>query len=51
MTNWGAGVSIYPDIDFLNDNLPFGLTIDYTISNELINNTGLNHAIALNFNF
>lgn len=51
MNNWGIGLTIYPDIDYLNDNLPFTFSIDYTISKELLNVNGINHSISLNFNF
>jgi hypothetical protein len=51
MNNWGAGITVYPDLDIINDNLPFYITIDYTISNELINTTGINHSVAININF
>jgi len=51
MNHWGVGLSIYPDIEYVNDNLPFTFSIDYTISNELININGINHSLALTINF
>jgi hypothetical protein len=51
MNNWGVGLTIYPDIEFVNDNLPFTISIDYTIGKELINRTGINHSLALNIHF
>ena len=51
MNNWGAGISIYPDIDALNDILPFEYSIDYTISRELLNTSGINHYLGINIRF
>ena len=51
MNNWGAGLSIFPDIDALNDILPFNYSIDYTISRERINVSGINHSLGINIRF
>jgi hypothetical protein len=51
MNNWGVGLSIFPDIEFINDNFPFTLSIDYTIAKELINQNGINHSFGINLNF
>ena len=51
MNNWGAGLSIYPDIDAINDVVPFTYSIDYTISKELLNISGINHSIGINIRF
>lgn len=51
MNNWGAGLSIYPDIQLIDDSIPFTLSIDYSISKELINTNGINHSLALIINF
>jgi hypothetical protein len=51
MNSWGAGISIYPDIETLNDILPFDYSIDYTISKELLNNSGINHSLGINIHF
>jgi hypothetical protein len=51
MNQWGAGLSIFPEIEYLEDNLPFTFSIDYTISNEFLTQSGINHSIALSLNF
>jgi len=51
MNVWGAGLSIYPDIDAINEVVPFTYSIDYTISRELINQSGINHSIGINIRF
>jgi len=51
MNRWGIGLSIYPNIEYVNDNLPFTFSIDYSVSNELLNINGINHSLALTLNF
>ncbi|MDR0926519.1 MAG: hypothetical protein LBO69_01970 [Ignavibacteria bacterium] len=51
MNQWAGGVSVFPDIDFLNETLPFKFSIDYSVANELVNATGINHTIALTIKF
>lgn len=50
MNHWGTGVSIYPELEIL-ENLPFTFSIDYSVSNELLVNTGINHNLSLTINF
>ena len=51
MNNWGVGLTIYPDVEYFNDYLPFTFSVDYTISREYVNINGINHSISLNINF
>lgn len=45
--NWGAGISIRPNLK----NLPFRLNLDYTINNEILAESGIAHSFGLIFEF
>lgn len=47
MNYWGAGFSIRPQIQ----NLPFNLNVDYSVSKEIIAESGISHNISLLFQF
>lgn len=51
MTNWGAGISIKPDLKNLFDEIPFKLRIDYTVAREYITESGISHNFSLMFEF
>ncbi len=51
MTHWGAGLSIYPRLDAVFEDIPFSASIDYSISNELLSQSGVSHNISLTFDF
>ncbi len=51
MTQWGAGVSIRPDFNEMFEDFPADISIDYSITNDVINFSGLSHHISFSFDF
>ncbi len=51
MNHWGAGISIYPDLSDIVDELPFSFSIDYSVTNELLNFSGISHHISFSVDF
>lgn len=45
--NWGTGISLRPDIR----NLPFKLSVDYTINNDILSESGITHSLGLILEF
>lgn len=51
MTYWGAGISLRPELEELMPGIPFKTYIDYSVSPEIISNSGIMHNISLVFEF
>ncbi len=51
MTKWGGGLSLRPKIEQIIDGIPFKTHLDYSVSNDFINESGITHTISLLFEF
>lgn len=51
MTQWGAGVSIRPNFSEIFESIPADISIDYSVTNDLINYSGISHHISFSFDF
>lgn len=51
MNLWGAGVSVYPELSAIVEELPFSFSIDYSVTNDLLNSNGISHHISLSVDF